>query len=173
LKEVVEFYWYWRATNDYKRWTKEEFKRIREGNDGLRHYIALKDTDAQRNPRLRKRPRVDYSYSTFMSKFKEQGPYARKTQDSDSEHGNGSENEEEKKNKKKADKQNQTKKKKEKPETLVPYEVSVYADIYFPSQDLIYLQIAHPGSSVPLDNNRHLSISSDGNESENSGHNSL
>jgi len=74
LKEVVEFYWYWRATNDFKKWRREENARLREGTtDGLRHYISIKDPDSQRNPRLRKRPRVDYSYSSFMSKFKEQG----------------------------------------------------------------------------------------------------
>jgi len=78
LQEVVHFYWYWRTTNNYKEWRKKD-RQCAEAAKKKTHYFnqlaqlndGKKDYDPNRNPRLRRRPRVDYSYSNFMPKFKE------------------------------------------------------------------------------------------------------
>jgi len=114
---------------------RESLERAQE--NGLRPVIHIKDVQSERNPRFRNTPRVDYSYSTFMSKFKEQGPYATKTEDSASDIENSSES---KRCRKKKNRKTTTKKEEDDyAELLIPYEVSVWADIYFPPEEEAYL----------------------------------
>jgi len=133
FNEVIEFYTFWRGSVEFKKFKRRELMERAQEN-GLRPVIHIKDVQSERNPRFRNTPRVDYSYSTFMSKFKDQGPHARKTEDSASE-----ENSDGSKKKRKSKKSSREKGKLD-PELLMPYEVSVHVDIFFPSDEISLLE---------------------------------
>lgn len=77
----MNFFWYWKSTANYKQWKKKDrFSVEGAANFRLDHAIALKVFDCNsscsssqhsdggevsRNSRLRKRARVDYSYSNI------------------------------------------------------------------------------------------------------------
>jgi len=136
LKEVIEFYYFWRGSVEFKKFKRREILERAQEN-GLRPVIHIKDVQSERNPRFRNTPRVDYSYSTFMSKFKDQGPYATKTEDSASDVESSLDSSKPKKRKNK--KISKKEEKSEDTELLIPYEVSVFAGIYFPEEEAVYL----------------------------------
>jgi len=142
LREVIQFYWFWRGTIEFKKFKRREVLERAQEN-GLRPVIHIKDVQSERNPRFRNTPRVDYSYSTFMSKFKEQGPYATKTEDSASDIDNSSDS---KRCRKKKNRKTTKKDDEDYTEPLIPYEVSVYADIYFPEDEEAYLSTEYKKS---------------------------
>jgi hypothetical protein len=66
LQDVIQFFWYWKTTARYKEWRKKDRFSIQGSvNFTLDHHISFKNEEVERNPRLRKRPRVDYSYSNL------------------------------------------------------------------------------------------------------------
>jgi len=67
LRQVIAFYYYWHASHRYldsKSLSRITLRADFGGILTVGHEVVLKQSDEERNPRLRQRPRVEYSLTT-------------------------------------------------------------------------------------------------------------